>query len=58
MVPLPKNNKTDATKQGNKTRYLNHSTRPNVTARTHFVNGEYRITFYSKHNIPAQTEVR
>lgn len=49
---------TDATHQGNKTRYLNHSLTPNIEARHRFVNGEKRIAFYAKHDIPAQSEVR
>ena len=48
----------DATHQGNKTRYLNHSLKPNIEARHQFVNGEKKIAFYAKQDIPAQTEVR
>ena len=48
----------DATHQANKTRYLNHSLSPNIEARHIFVNGQKRIAFYAKHDIPAQTEVR
>ena len=47
----------DATHQGNKTRYLNHSLTPNIEANHRFVNGEKRIAFYAKHDIPAQTEL-
>lgn len=49
---------TDATHQGNKTRYLNHSLSPNIEARHRFVNGEKRIAFYAKQDILAQAEVR
>ena len=48
----------DATHQGNKTRYLNHSLTPNIKARNRFVNGEKRIAFYAKQDVPAQSEVR
>jgi len=47
----------DATHQANKTRYLNHSLSPNIEARHIFVNGQKRIAFYAKHDIPAQTEL-
>ena len=47
----------DATHQGNKTRYLNHSLTPNIEASHRFVNGEKRVAFYAKQDIPSQTEV-
>ena len=47
----------DATHQGNKTRYLNHSLTPNIEARHRFVNGEKRIAFFAKQDISARTEV-
>jgi len=47
----------DATHQGNKTRFLNHSLTPNIEASHRFVNGEKRVAFYAKQDIPAQTEL-
>merc|ERR1712238_52760 len=47
----------DASRQGNKTRYLNHSKTPNLECRSHFMNGEKRIPFYAKKDIPAQSEL-
>lgn len=47
----------DATYQGNKTRFLNHSLTPNTEARHRFVNGEKRIAFYAINDIPAQSEL-
>mmetsp|Transcript_16736 Transcript_16736/g.45915 ORF Transcript_16736/g.45915 Transcript_16736/m.45915 type:complete len:936 (-) Transcript_16736:389-3196(-) len=47
----------DATYQGNKTRFLNHSQTPNIEAKHRFVNGEKRVAFYAKQDIPAQTEL-
>ena len=48
----------DAIDQGNKTRFMNHSTTPNLEAKHKFVNGEKRIAFYAIEDIPAQSEVR
>lgn len=47
----------DATYQGNKTRFLNHSQTPNIEAKHRFVNGEKRVAFYAKQDIPPQTEL-
>ncbi|KAL3800053.1 hypothetical protein ACHAW5_003701 [Stephanodiscus triporus] len=47
----------DATRKGNKARYANHSSTPNIEPRTVFVNGDQRIGFYAKHDIDAQSEL-
>lgn len=47
----------NAAKQGNKTRYLNHSKTPNLECKQLFVNGETRLTFYAQKDIQAQSEL-
>jgi len=47
----------DATHQGNKTRFLNHSLTPNIEAKNRFVNGEKRVAFFARRDIPAQAEL-
>ena len=48
----------DAWHKGNKTRFINHSNTPNVFPKLCVVNGDFRIGFFAKVNIPAQSEVR
>jgi histone-lysine N-methyltransferase EZH2 len=48
----------DALRKGNKTRFINHSSNPNIAPRLLTVNGDFRIGFFAKTNIPAQSEVR
>ena len=36
---------------------MNHSHTPNVMQKLHMVNGDFRIGFFAKVDIPAQTEV-
>jgi SET domain len=48
----------DALRQGNKTRYMNHSSDPNVDVVVLLVNGVKRIGFFASRDIPAQSEVR
>jgi histone-lysine N-methyltransferase EZH2 len=47
----------DGLRKGNKTRFMNHSPKPNVNAKMTSVNGDPRIAFYTKKEIPAETEV-
>ena len=47
----------DALRKGNKTRFINHSSSPNIIPKLCVVNGDYRIGFYAKENIPPQNEV-
>ena len=48
----------EAVRQGNKTRYMNHSCNPNVDGSVLLVNGLKRIGFFALRDIPAQSEVR
>lgn len=48
----------DATRKGNKARYVNHSSNPNIEPKMVHVNGDMRIGFFAKHDIDAQSEVR
>ena len=48
----------DALRKGNKTRFINHSPTPNIVPKLLTVNGDFRIGFFAKVNIPAQSEVR
>jgi SET domain-containing protein len=48
----------DAVRQGNKTRFMNHSLTPNVRGAVYLVNGVKRIGFFAIRDIPAQAEVR
>lgn len=48
----------DATRKGNKARYANHSSTPNIEPKMIHVNGDMRIGFFAKHDIDAQSEVR
>ena len=47
----------DAHWKGNKTRYINHSSTPNVECRVVFVSGDFRIGLYAKEDIEAQSEL-
>jgi len=60
LFDLPGNHCIDAIRQGNITRYFNHKfekEKPNVCARVKIVNGDPRIAFYAKRDIPAGTEM-
>jgi histone-lysine N-methyltransferase EZH2 len=48
----------DASRKGNKTRFMNHSSKPNVEVKMIWVNGDIRIAFFAGCDIDAQTEVR
>lgn len=48
----------DSTRKGNKARYANHSSNPNIEPKMMQVNGDMRIGFFAKHDIEAQSEVR
>ena len=47
----------DALRKGNKTRFINHSQTPNISPKLMVVNGDMRLGFFAKRDIPAQTEV-
>jgi histone-lysine N-methyltransferase EZH2 len=47
----------DALRKGNKTRFINHSQNPNLITRLCIVNGDVRIGFFAKVDIPAQSEL-
>lgn len=47
----------DASRKGNITRFINHSSTPNVVAKLRVVNGDYRIGFFAKDDIEAQSEI-
>ena len=47
----------DASRKGNKVRFCNHVNDPNIEVKRVFVNGEMRIGFYAKRDIPAQAEL-
>eukprot|EP00934_Nitzschia_sp_Nitz4_P002524 Nitzschia sp. Nitz4//scaffold70_size99833//49162//52194//NITZ4_004596-RA/size99833-snap-gene-0.144-mRNA-1//-1//CDS//3329557138//2514//frame0 len=47
----------DALRQGNKTRYINHSDNPNIVPKYIVVNGDVRIGFFALKTIPAQSEL-
>jgi histone-lysine N-methyltransferase EZH2 len=47
----------DATRKGNKSRYMNHSSEPNMEPKMIFVNGDMRIGFFAKTDIDAQSEL-
>jgi [histone H3]-lysine27 N-trimethyltransferase EZH2 len=48
----------DASRKGNKTRFINHSAKPNCSTRLMLVNGTMRIGLFAKEDIEAQSEVR
>lgn len=47
----------DACRIGNKTRFINHSNKPNVETRTVFVNGDQHIGFFALEHIQAEEEL-
>lgn len=47
----------DAYRKANKTKFMNHSSKPNCSTKNTNVNGEIRVGFYAKEDIPAQSEV-
>lgn len=47
----------DASRRGNKARFINHSDTPNCETKMLFVNGEQRIGFFAKEHIEAQSEL-
>ncbi len=47
----------DASRKGNITRFINHSSKPNLIAKLRVVNGDYRVGFYAKEDIEAQSEL-
>jgi hypothetical protein len=47
----------DAARKGNKMRFANHSSWPNLEPRVMFVNGEHRIAMYARDDIGAQSEL-
>ncbi|KAJ8602823.1 hypothetical protein CTAYLR_002610 [Chrysophaeum taylorii] len=47
----------DATRYGNKSRFANHSDRPNCSARTKLVDGTTRVAIYANTEIPPHAEL-
>jgi hypothetical protein len=47
----------DASRKGNKTRFANHSTKPNCETKMIWVNGDIRIALFAMVDIEPQTEV-
>ena len=47
----------DATRKGNKTRFINHSSKPNVIPKIMIVNGDNRIGMFASEDIEPQSEV-
>jgi len=47
----------DASRKGNKTKFINHSSKPNCYTRIVVVNGDTRIGLFAKENIDPQTEL-
>lgn len=47
----------DASRKGNKTKFLNHSSTPNCSTKMVMVNGDYRIGIFAREDIDQQTEL-
>mmetsp|Transcript_9861 Transcript_9861/g.22066 ORF Transcript_9861/g.22066 Transcript_9861/m.22066 type:complete len:849 (-) Transcript_9861:157-2703(-) len=47
----------DASRKGNKTKYANHSSKPNCYTKTVMVNGDSRIGLFAKCDVEAQSEL-
>ena len=47
----------DASRKGNKTKFANHSSKPNCDTRMVLVNGDIRIGLFAKYDIEPQSEV-
>jgi len=47
----------DAKYRGNKSRFINHSNKPNVYSDYKYCNGEIYIAFYALKDIPPGTEL-
>lgn len=47
----------DASRKGNKTKFANHSSKPNCDTRMVSVNGDIRIGLFAKYDIEAQSEL-